>query len=339
MRKSLLILALLTFSLALNAQYAIGTSLTPEDRAKTRSVQKEYRDNFKKTGVKSITTEKQSFKNGEAKGDMKLAMKQVFNPMGQSGEIVRFQKKGKPIQMIQFDYDQDGRLKKRSYKRANGKLQSRTEYNYSGELLTGLDHYRGAKETFRRRQENEYDAKGWLQTTKIYNPKNNKLVRQIQCSYHEDGSKKRVERYNRRGKLKRATDYACGQEGKTVSGNKAKENTVCERFEVDADGKTVKIVEILIGGNSDMRDIAKYNERGNQLERTRYNKKGQIVYQFLNTYNDKGYRLTTARHGKGGKLMYRATFERGENGLAISEMQENEKGEIVKKQRYSYEYF
>jgi YD repeat-containing protein len=330
---------IVTASSMAQAQIFTGTSLTPEERKKSKETREIWWSKMQESRVEVITTESQPFKKGQAKGKLSLSMKQHFNAQGQPIEYENYFGNGKLGHIYQYVYDEQGNTKAFTMSNRKGKQISRTENDFTENTLTTSRKYKGKKARYASRVEYAYDASGRLIESKTINPRKEKLVSRSQCTYNEDGSKSRIEKFNRKGKLVSATDYSCDAEGKTFASSKAELRTVCERFEQNADGKTIKIVETIDADKNGARSITKYDEHNYLLERIDYDEAGEIKLQFVYTYNDAGYMLTSELRRRGGRLDFRADFERDANGLAISEVHQNGKGEIVRKLRYSYSFY
>lgn len=323
----------------IQAQFVSGAQLTPAERLKSKQQREEYWQDKKVNKVATITVESQKFKKGQAKGDLHKASTETYNTQGQSVERNYYSRSNKLQFVLTYQYDTQGNVIAQSSSNGKGKLQTRDEYRYANDLLQSSTAFTGSRDKPREHREFEYDPAGWLLASKTINPKKDKLIMRTQCTYHEDGSKKRVEKYDGKGILISATDYACDQAGKTLSASNVKEITVCERFERGADGTTLRIMETISGDKDFYRTVAKFDEENHLLEQTTYNQSGAIASMYRYSYDEGGYVLSSERCGKGGELDFRSIYERDTNGLATSEIRQNGKEETVAKLRYTYRYF
>lgn len=324
----------------MQAQIFSGSPLTPEDRAKSKEAKAVWWGKMKAAQVNTISTEYQRYKKGVPKRDFLLAMNQTFNAKGQQTRSEHFSKKGTILNASHYQYDDSGNLTEQAVTGRMSKLIRKTEYQYDRDFLQVSRTFVGKKGRPHLETTYSYDATGRLAEAKAVGMRNQKLKSRTLCTYHEDGSKKRIEKYNGRGKLTYATDYACDSEGKTLTASQAEQNiVVCERFERDAKGETVRVVETLTGEKQGYRSIAKYDSRNLQLEWTEYDEAGVVNQRFVNTYNDQGFVLVSERHGKGDKLNSRSEYERDAKGLALSEVRRDANGTVLSKMRYAYTFF
>jgi hypothetical protein len=336
-----LLFTLLTLSigLTLNGQIFWGNPMTPDERAKIRESREESWRKMQEKRVEAVTISAQAFKKGKAKHDLFVSTTQHINDNGQMVEMESFLRNGKLSFKLKYEYDTDGNPKSETTLSHKGKLRFKKEYEYKDNLLATTRNYHGQKGRHSSRTEFSYDTQGKLIASKSINPKNEKLRASTTCAYYEDGSKKRVEKFNRKGKLVSATDYSCDAVGKTIAAKKVEERIVCERYEQAANGATLKVVEIFIGDKGNYRSVSKYDTRNYLVEQTNYDEAGIIVMQWIYDYNDQGHLLTIQRNEKGGKLDYRSEYERNDKGLAVSEVCTNGKGEVTRKLQYSYSYY
>ncbi len=321
------------------AQLYSGTSQTPAEREKVKLSREEYWRKTKEAHVAAMSIETQDYKRGVAKCDLHLAIKTHYNQFGQSTAQEIHVKNGKLWQTSESEYDAAGNIIAQSYKNRKGNYTGRKTMVYDGTLLQVTRNFSGKKDHCKSQSEYAYDASGRLIEVKTNNPLREKMINRTVYTYHEDGSKMRSELYDRKGKLATVVDYSCDAAGKTYASAKEELRTVCERFEKDAEGKTIRIVETLVGEKYEYRSIAKYDNTNHLLERTSYNQAGEIIGQFLYTYNDRGHMLTSERRVKGGKVDFRSVYEHNDKGLAISELRTDGDGVITSKLRYTYSYY
>lgn len=338
--RPLLLLLFLVSTVTLQAQVFSGSPLTPEDRSKNREAKEAYWAKMKAAQVSTTATEYQIYKKGAPKGDFFLGMKQTFNEKGQQTRNEYFSKKSKLTNAYQTQFDDRGNLTEQVHTGRKSKLIQRTENQYERDVLQVSRTFFGKKGRPGLETMYVYDATGRLTEAKAILARNQKLKTRTLCTYHEDGSKKRIEKYNRRGKLTYATDYACDSEGKTLTASQAEQNiVVCERFERDAKGETIRVVETLSGEKRRYRSIAKYDSRNLLVEWTEYDEAGVVNLRLVHTYNDKGFTLTSEQYERGNKLQSRSEYERDAKGLAISEVRRDANGAILSKMRYTHTFF
>ena len=106
-----------------------------------------------------------------------------------------------------------------------------------------------------------------------------------------------------------------------------------------------------------------YDERGNELKDSDYNKegdlkrytvctyqgksklteieydaRGKVVRKTVNTYNDENLKITESEYDAKGTLVYKHVYSYNENGDRILRKTYNESQKLIKEKTYIYEY-
>lgn len=316
----------------------VGTSMTPEERAEVVESRTNSRNKIREKGIEQIVITKEIYKKGKIKHTGNYYQLK-YDAKGQLVRSEDYSRRGKLTSVTITEYDDSGNTVQQTNLSPKGRPWSRRTYKYEGNLLKSTDHFVHGNGRHKSHTDYAYDTHERLRESTRIKPKSDKIEARYVCTYHEDGSKKRVERFNKKGKMVSVTDYACDQSGKTASAQKAQELVVCERFESDANGETIKVVEAFIGRKDAHRQICKYNERGHLLELINYDEAGNALAQSNFGYDDKGNLLSSEYRNEEGKVKFHSEYERNEKGLTTQETAQDGKGSLLYKNHYDYSYY
>lgn len=316
-----------------------GQGLTPDERARNLELLLKNRQQLKESGIQTMKVEKQNFKKGQAKGEYFTVMVSQFDANGLVQARESFTKKGKSWRKTSFTYTPEQLLSSMKEVKPNGRPVYSTEQQFENSLLSVSTHRFGARLQKGSQQTFTYDPAG--KVTQIANTRLQKpgAFSTWKYSYHEDGSKQRMEKYNHKGRLLSATDYTCDPAGKTIGAAHVEERQVCERTEHDASGRVILVTETFIGGHEKFRQISRTDEAGHLLEITVFNQAGGITYSQKNEFNERGRLTASEEYTEGGKLLNRTEWSYDERGNVAEQTRKNGEGDILYRSRYSYTYF
>ena len=270
------------------------------------------------------------------KGYMDYELK--YDQRGNMAESSRLNKKGKLLGKASWTWDDQNRyIGYKSLKR-NGKLRSMASfgYNASGDLVDEKYYYKkpGYVSFHNIKTYNDQHNIVGIQ----YLSKNDKKKGwRVVYSYYPDGSKKQTIMYDRKGKIKHTWNYDCNAIGKMDIKKLKDTSKLCIRYELDKDGKQVKIKEEFVKSGIVVRIISKYDSHENLLEELRYDKKGKLVYHTVSSYGSNN-KLTEYKEFKSGsdKIRSRRVYYYRSDGT-VAEMMDYKRNDKLK-EIVKYEY-
>jgi hypothetical protein len=238
--------------------------------------------------VKNHITEMKifSFKSDSSNTKGKLRSVQKFDSKGNLAEYTVFNRRGIIKLEYLYLYDDKNQLIQLTQLKRNGKLELAIRYAYNDQgdntEMTWYwrnSHYSHKIATFNANHQ---------PLEVIYRYDNDKkLGSRYVYSYYEDGSKKQTVQYDDKGKVKYTWNFDCNPVGKLTSSHLKDTSKTCIRYELDKNGKKMKVVEEFKKLGLVVRIIKKYDSENNWVEEIRYDKKGREGYHMNADYNDK----------------------------------------------------
>ena len=101
--------------------------------------------------------------------------------------------------------------------------------------------------------------------------------------------------------------------------------------EYDSDGRTIRI-------EPDRGNISKYeyNDKGQKVKESLFDKDGELKYVYKHEYNDKGQEIKESSFGKYGDLRHVSKFEYNDKGQKIKDSSFNKDGKLIDVSKFEY---
>ena len=289
-----------------SAYAQMDPEMNTEERKAYENRQKEDDEFWKKLGIRTHTT--YLIKDG----DSIPVWKYECDREGRTMNSTKYRKNGKEKEHWDFTWDDQHRMTS-NRKSRNGKELSGTNWTYSGtnpapaEIVFKKKNGKTNWRTIRK-----FDKIGNVILIQSFTGKREKPGWRYEYDFYENGSKKEVRYYNPKGKLKEVYTYDCNLVPKTEKEMLKDTLKACIKYETDADGNKIKIIE-------------EQDEKG-RLKVTRLTR-------------DKKDRLISAvTTGHKGKIITSYTAEYNESDLVVRSSSQHPKGLRTFRASYAYTY-
>jgi hypothetical protein len=248
----------------------------------------------------------------------------TYHADGKSWESIRVNGKGETTASTIAKYNTDGRL---VYQNKTGNRWERStgyfQYDQNGNQIYTYTTNRKGKFSLRKKV---YDpSTNKILVSELYGKDTSQLIKRLEYSYYEDGSKKAIFYYEK-DKLVYTWSFDCKPEGELVNVEKTDSSVVCLQEELDENGNAVTWyhefnsegvpvkTKSVKGPDGKLIEVVNYQPDGRVWGHAVYfpngdriqfyaNKKGQLYVDSESRYNEKGQLIYDCRGT--GKWMHR----------------------------------
>lgn len=294
--------------------------------------QQQQRDSIvKKNTRKTVKYVKYYNKKGKLKRST-LREEGYYDSLGNLIQQNTYTFKGKLYRNYKFGYD------------AKGIQTSYRSYNSKGKLLRGWDlsfnekglmnkatHYKKKEGRISWVELFEYNADSNVIKTQNANKKNEVYIT-LEYVYQEDGQKKEVRKYNKRGKLKSVIKYDCLPTGIQSNSKKADTTTVYYKDNIDEDGNAIYTTERIQQNGKVVRAITMVSPDKKYSEYSFINHKNQLLFKRTYTSDNNGHLIETSlyypKNSKRNKHL-RYTINRSDDNRVYTTRQYGYKNQLV----------
>ncbi len=129
---------------------------------------------------------------------------------------------------------------------------------------------------------------------------NGKLFYRYEYDFYTDGSRREARWYDSKGKLGSVFTYDCGAVGKTAKEMSKDTALYCVKYDVDAEGNKVKIVELDMKKRHGWISKTTTDKNGNEISFVSIDPKGKIQWKSTSKFDANNYRTESVFYKKGG---------------------------------------
>lgn len=308
MKKLSLIFSLLFSTIISNAQFASMDETRREYDQRTDLIN-QFTDRRKAQKIKLS----QAFISDAKRPQPVLSYEYTFNTEGKITGRKYYNRKGEVVVSNEINYDANGNSTSSTGIR-KGKPTGKEMWEYDTNGNNTVHAYYGKDDVSSFKYVFSYDAQN---NTSGYSrfDKNGKLSYRYEYDYFDDGSRKETRRFDKKNKLAEIYTYDCGDVGKTEKEISKDTSKYCIRYEADADGNKIKIVETIMKKHHGWITKTTMDAKGNIIRFESHKPNGKIEMKSESQYSNSNLLIAYKRYKKGGsEVAYNSVFEYDDEG-------------------------